>query len=1177
MRCKVIILIMALWLAGAGVVQAVGDSKDLIINEIQVANIDGFLDLSYNYGGWVEFYNPTDESIRLGTLYVSDDSTNLKRIRLLSTIGYVPAHGYKNIWFDHYDKGNKYSSSASKQVNFKLNYEGGTIYISNGTEILLSQTYPPAVQRCSYARTTDGGDEWRMCSTPTPEASNDESTFANEQLAAPVVDKDGTVFTSSFDVHVTIPAGATLRYTTDGSTPTLENGETSDNGTFSIYQTTILRLRLFQDGYLPSAVVTRSYLYRDRDYYLPIVSVVTDDKNLYDKKIGAYAIGTNGISGNGVSYATNKNRGWERPVNFEYLVPEGDDDGGSFLMAFSQECDFEVNGGWSRNQYAPNASFRLKGSKYYLGQSYLPYSFFSEKPYMRSKSVVVRNGGNDGYARIRDAATHRIILRSGFYVDCQECQPVHVFINGQFQFSFNLREPNNKHHGYGNYGYDDDEMDQFEINYSVGYEQKTGDNKAFRQWMNLATQLAQKPEDASIYEQICELVDIDEYCNYMAAECYVGCNDWLTNCNNVKGYRSRNDGKFHLVFMDLDSGFSNTNMLSSLANSLSDSRFDTGKNFLIDIFLNMLRHEPFKKRFIDAYCLVDGSVFESDFSTAVATGLRDERSKAASFEGTTSTLNSSTNTLINAITNNRSGRMSSLRSYFGLKNPVNAELSSNIAGATLLANGQEVPRGQFKGTFYTPMVIQAKAPEGYRFVGWQQTQEGNIIRTNKLFGIKDEWSYYDQGSLDGKRWKAIGYNEPNWKSGLAPLGYGEIGINGTKDYQTLLDYGTDPNDKRPTYYFRKAFEISERPKDNELYVLNAWVDDGCVVYVNGNEAGRYLMPDGTPSYSTFSTSYAGATAGQCSFTINNAWLRAGTNVIAVEVHNTHEHSSDIYWTGELVHNVFGENTILSTDPELNLEAYAGTTLKNVVAIYEPLTDAELVEGLAMPLRVNELSAGNSVFVNEYFKKNDWIELYNTTDTEINAAGLYISDNIDNPTKYQIPASATVNTMVPAHGRLVIWADKLEDATQLHAPFKLSNNKNEVVVISSSEEFVQNNAAFFEAHPALADFNDGIIYDAHTGEQSVGRYPDGSNEIYLFSRPSIDRRNTLLTYDQWLRTDEGLSIGILPTYADSRLTATSPIGYYDLNGTYMGKTASGLRPGIYIVRLSNGISKKVLMR
>lgn len=1151
---------------------------DLIINEIQVANIDGFIDPSFNYGGWVELYNPTNTAVAISSLFISEEASNLKMFKMPGGSGSVPAHGFKTIWFDHYDTGNKYSSVASRQVNFKLSYEGGTIYISNlnGT-IVLKQEYPQAIQRCSYARTTDGGDEWRMCSTPTPGASNEGSTFADEQLPPPEVDADGKVFTSPFTFNVAFPDGATLRYTTDGSTPTLTNGQVSETGVFEVGSTsTVYRFRLFQDGYLPSAVVTRSYLYKDNNYYLPIVSVVTDNANLFDNQIGAYTVGTNGITGQGASYKTNRNRAWERPVNFEYLVP--DDDGGSFLMVLNQECDFEVSGGWSRN-FDPNASFRLKGNKYYLGQAYLPYAFFKDKPYIRSKGVVVRNGGNDNHGRIRDAGTHKIILSSGFYVDCQEMQPVHVFINGKFQFTFNLREPNNKHHGYANYGMDPDDMDQFEINAVEGYAQRTGDDQAFRRWMSLATQLGSNPTNSDLYDQICELVDIDEYCNYMAAECYIGCGDWATNSNNIKGYRDRNNGKFHLVFMDLDSGFWTSAMLGNLAGHLNDSRYDTGKNFLIDIFLNMLKHEPFKKRFIDAFCLVDGSVFEVERSQKIVNELVDEKYAAFEFEGNASSLSSSANTLISSITNNRSARMNHLRDYFGLNAPVKMELSSSVEGATLLANGQEVPTGKFIGSFHTPMILTAQAPAGYRFVGWHKAGEGSVAEVGKVFSTSSTWTYYDQGSLDGQNWQAEDYVSASWTNGRAPFGYGNVGINGSADYITTLDYGPDADNKRPTYYFRKVFRLTEAPSAEEVYVLNGYVDDGCVVYVNGREAGRYLMPEGTITYGTFSTTYAGSTAGQCSFTFDNQWLHAGNNTIAVEVHNTHEHSSDIYWTAELLRNVRGSNSVLSTSPEFDLAPYAGTDLTKVIATYEPLADNEQLSDLAFPVRVNEVSAGNTVFCNEWFKRNDWFELYNTADVPINAAGLYVSDNSGDLMKYQIPSYTAINTIIPAHGHLVLWADHLEPLTQLHTDFKLSNNDGEMVIVTSSSDFVANNADYFEAHPLMTQFSDALVYTNHESLQTIGRYPDGGNTIYCLSRASIGKPNTLTSCDVVVGHDEGImQPDNLPEVTPDLAMAPegSPVGYYTLSGLFVASHAETLHPGLYIVRSKDGSSRKVLI-
>ena len=62
-----------------------------------------------------------------------------------------------------------------------------------------------------------------------------------------------------------------------------------------------------------------------------------------------------------------------------------------------------------------------------------------------------------------------VVAASGINVDYQEWQPVHVFINGSHYAVLNMREPNNKHFAYANYGIDTDEMDQFEMSPDSGY------------------------------------------------------------------------------------------------------------------------------------------------------------------------------------------------------------------------------------------------------------------------------------------------------------------------------------------------------------------------------------------------------------------------------------------------------------------------------------------------------------------------------------------------------------------------------------------------------------------------------------------------------------------------------------------------------------------------------------
>lgn len=166
--------------------------------------------------------------------------------RLSDRIGVVPAKGYKNIWFDHYE-------ADTRQVDFKLDCDGGVIYISdeNGIPVTL-QSYPAAISRTSYARTKDGGNTWGITAQPTPEKSNATSLFASQRLAAPVPDQDTQIFASELTVNVEKPAGSRLVYTTDGTTPTEHNGTTSTDGRFNVTRTSVYRFRVFQDGMRPA-------------------------------------------------------------------------------------------------------------------------------------------------------------------------------------------------------------------------------------------------------------------------------------------------------------------------------------------------------------------------------------------------------------------------------------------------------------------------------------------------------------------------------------------------------------------------------------------------------------------------------------------------------------------------------------------------------------------------------------------------------------------------------------------------------------------------------------------------------------------------------------------------------------------------------------------------------------
>ena len=1142
-------------------------TENIVINEIMAANVDVYRDPSTNFGSWVELYNPTDKSIYLAGLYVTDDATKLKKHRLVTGYGVLPAKGFAILNFDHFEV---FTKEAYRQIDDKLNCDGGTIIISDGENIFAQMTYPQAISRVAYARTKDGGEEWGNTDAPTPGYSNDGAPFAEQQLAAPEVDTPAKLFTGTLSFNVTIPEGATLRYTTDGSTPTLTNGETSKDGKFSVSNSACYRFRLFKDGMLASTVVTRSYIKNNGNEPFPIISVVTEKENLFGADYSLFEYSDYGRKGNGQSDRTyNGNMDWDRPVNFEYITTANE-------CVISQECDYSACGGWSR-AWSPH-SFKLKAGKAYDFNNSFAYQFFGSekdnpavengKGYLKHKTLQIRNGGNDNNARIKDAAMQQIVASSGLYVEHQAWQPVHVYINAEPYAVLNMREPNNKHYGYANYGIDTDVMDQFEVGPDSGYIQKAGNKEAFNRWYELSKTASSEES----YNEICKLVDIDEYINYMATELYLGSDDWPHN--NVKAFRDQNDGKFRFVLFDLDFALNRNapftdffNEQNYQFNKLMGYDYSKGKSIdgvsvkkeieVVTIFRNMLANDTFRKKFIDAFCLVSGSVFETTRVKDIINAMSAYLSKGGYVDPSWSA-----SEFVNGLSTRQSSMITQLKNCSDMKLSgkvaQTVTLASTVDGASILVNGMEVPTGKFSGKLFSPITLKATAPAGYRFIGWKSA--GSSSAGTNVFDETTTWDYYDKGALSGASWKTA--STVSWKSGKAPIGYGKSQTTTTA--QNL-----------PTYYFHKTFTLSEY-SSTDTYTLNYTVDDGMIVYVNGKEAGRYNMPSGSVDYNTVSTSYASGNPDTGSMQIPASMLKKGENVIAVEVHNNNTSSTDILWSASLVRYAETGVKYVSKKPEFEMPS---TGIQKLTAVWEKAENDKLSDYAVAPIKINELSAGNDMLVNELFKKDDWVELYNTTDFDLNVNGLCISDNADKPTKYQIEAPTDKAAIIPAHGHLIVWCSKRDAKSQIHASFKLANDEGNLVLISSSDEFVANNAAYFEAHPQMKEFTDTLYYGAMAYDQTVGRFPDGGNSYYLFNHATIAYANAIQPSDIFVGKDrisseaEIETTGIVEVLASNTQNPTSTT-YYTLNGTFVGRNLNVLPRGIYI-EVSGAGKRKVM--
>ena len=135
------------------------------------------------------------------------------------------------------------------------------------------------------------------------------------------------------------------------------------------------------------------------------------------------------------------------------------------------------------------------------------------------------------------------------------------------------------------------------------------------------------------------------------------------------------------------------------------------------------------------------------------------------------------------------------------------------------------------------------------------------------------------------------------------------------------------------------------------------------------------------------------------------------------------------------------------------------------------------------LYINEIMTRNQgTIADESGQFEDWIELYNATDEPIRIDGLFLSDDLTDPTKWRLPA-----VTIAAEGFILIWADRDENAGELHANFSLSAYPESVGLFESSNTGVK-----------LIDLIEFPLMDT---DVSYGRIPDGGLALGVLNSPT----------------------------------------------------------------------------
>lgn len=376
---------------------AMAAQQSVLINELQAANRRTFVAEDGSTPDWIELYNPATSAVDLaGMRFAVVGRTHVVQGPL--TIG---AGEHRIIWFDGAPE------RGVDHAGFTLPRKGGTLLLiaADGLSVLDVFTYPAMAGDLSVGRLTDGSKAWSFFAEATPGKSNPGGLAVHGRTAAPIMD---TAYTGSQErtvLPLLADEGASIRYTTDGTEPTLMNGAPY-TGPITIDRDLVVRARAFHEGRLPSKEFCSTY-HGGADPQEGI-TVAMDPIGLSDDSIGINVEGA-------LANFSRKGRTWERlaMVKFNGMtdapIPIGISIHGSGSRSLPKRS-FKLH---ARDRYdSPVKGLRTTGGEYF------------------QEGILRADAG--AHTFLRNLFLETVVARHGLHVDVQPSRPVPLYLNGQY-------------------------------------------------------------------------------------------------------------------------------------------------------------------------------------------------------------------------------------------------------------------------------------------------------------------------------------------------------------------------------------------------------------------------------------------------------------------------------------------------------------------------------------------------------------------------------------------------------------------------------------------------------------------------------------------------------------------------------------------------------------------------
>lgn len=602
-------------------------------------------------------------------------------------------------------------------TNFQLSSEGESILLTDSTGKRVDIINFPALNAdYSYGRMPDGGKKFVLFTSPTPGESNTSSTGQGFSCDKEITfSHKAGFYEGSFQLQLS--GSSEIRYTTDGSVPL----KTSLLYTtpLTIDSTTVIKAACFEEFDKAESYFANTY-FLDEITTLPVFSLSTAPKNLFDENEGMYADGPN-MTAQFPHYGGNFWKEWEKPLHIEFFEEDK-------TRQINQLAGADIFGGWSRGYN--QKSLHIKASEKY-GKARFDCKLFKDKKISSFKHFVLRNAGNqNNRTHLLDGFVQTLVKDTR--VDKLAYRPSIVYINGEYWGILNIREKINDNYVEDNHGINDDWID---ISDAWGNDVDGTNNIQEIHQLAKSMDLAQQEN----FELVADSFNLESMIDYFIIEIYGSNADWPST--NLKLWRSqKGNRKYNYILYDTDYSFGTSytpsyNQINRILNP-SQGTPNYGSPHA-EILKALLNNELFKNEFLNRYADLLNSVFVPEHALEILHTVKDsvsndiqkhrERWQAAA------SWNSYFPNVENFITRRPEYAREELKQYFGIVECHNLSIAIPQPEAAIVKlNSLLLDEFPWSGLYFEgiPVEVTVLTKPGYKFSHWE-TSDGSFYSAEK--------------------------------------------------------------------------------------------------------------------------------------------------------------------------------------------------------------------------------------------------------------------------------------------------------------------------------------------------------------------------------------------------------------------------------------------------------------